>query len=103
VIVIQPRDPPGAAPASFVAPFTIGRRAGPGAALPAGYQIPDVTASVLHCRLAVIAGRWTVEDLGSRGGTWVNGLRVSRVPVRLAKGDVLRVGVTELLVVPDPD
>ena len=41
-------------------------------------------------------GVW-VEDLGSTNGTFVNGARVT-TPRRLGKGDVVRVGQTDLRV-----
>ena len=103
MIVIQPRDPPGAQPASFLGEFTIGRRAAPGIARPAGYQLDDDRAGLLHARISPGAAGWVVTDLGSRRVTLVNGIPVSRsVPVRLQRGDVLTIGATELIVVPDP-
>lgn len=44
-----------------------------------------------HARLVVSAGLATLEDLGSKNGTFVNGLRLS-APVALRDGDELRVG-----------
>jgi adenylate cyclase len=38
----------------------------------------DVKVSRRHARITCRAGRCWVEDLGSRGGTWVNGTAVSR-------------------------
>jgi predicted TIM-barrel fold metal-dependent hydrolase len=45
-------------------------------------------------------GTLVIEDLGSRNGTWVNGVRVQRQ--RLAPGDVIRVGETAFEVVVGP-
>lgn len=43
-----------------------------------------------HARVAVRGGCWTVEDLGSRNGTWVDGTRVERA--RLVAGAEVSVG-----------
>ena len=44
-----------------------------------------------HARLMVASGLATLEDLGSKNGTFVNGIRLSS-PVALRDGDELRVG-----------
>jgi DNA-binding winged helix-turn-helix (wHTH) protein len=44
-----------------------------------------------HARLVVNGGVATLEDLGSKNGTWVNGARVSG-PVTLSNGDAVRLG-----------
>lgn len=44
-----------------------------------------------HARLMVASGLATLEDLGSKNGTFVNGIRLS-APVALRDGDELRVG-----------
>jgi DNA-binding winged helix-turn-helix (wHTH) protein len=44
-----------------------------------------------HARLMVASGLATLEDLGSKNGTFVNGIRL-RAPVALRNGDELRVG-----------
>lgn len=54
--------------------------------------ITHPTVSRRHARLEWDGTRLTVEDLGSSGGTFVNGARVQRA--RLAPGDVLRLGPT---------
>ena len=53
----------------------------------------DPTASGLHAVLERFAAGWTVTDLGSSNGTWVNGERIwaSR---RLRDGDEIRIGQT---------
>lgn len=48
-----------------------------------------------HARLNVAAGLATLEDLGSKNGTFVNGIRLS-APVALRDGDELRVGSVPL-------
>ena len=77
---------------------TIGR--GPGNDIALGW---DSEVSRLHAELECIGGAWTVVDDGlSRGGTWVNGERVTGRR-RLRDGDVVRVGKTLLgLRVPAP-
>jgi len=44
-----------------------------------------------HARLMVASGLATLEDLGSKSGTFVNGVRLT-APVALRDGDELRVG-----------
>jgi len=52
----------------------------------------DAELSRRHARLSRVGDELVIEDLGSRNGTWVNGLRVERH--ELAPGDRVRVGVT---------
>jgi DNA-binding winged helix-turn-helix (wHTH) protein len=49
------------------------------------------TISRRHARVVVAEDRLTVEDLGSKNGTWLNDERVSD-PRALTDGDVLRLG-----------
>jgi len=44
-----------------------------------------------HARLVIASGLATLEDLGSKNGTFVNGIRLS-TPVALRDGDEVRVG-----------
>ena len=45
-------------------------------------QIPDRTVSGRHCRLVPRSGEgWSLEDLGSQGGTRVDGVALSSPPV----------------------
>jgi tRNA A-37 threonylcarbamoyl transferase component Bud32 len=53
--------------------------------------IPDGTVSRYHARLFFHNGQWSIEDLGSSNGTWVNGTRVAR-PTPVQHGDTLRLG-----------
>lgn len=48
-----------------------------------------------HAKITVSGGKITIEDLGSTNGTFVNGIRLARER-RLAPGDVVRVGETDL-------
>jgi DNA-binding NtrC family response regulator len=56
--------------------------------------LPDRAASLQHCRLEPNAGELLVRDLGSRNGTFVNGVRVERALV--SGGAHIRVGRTDL-------
>jgi len=56
----------------------------------------DPTVSHLHAVLERFGGGWTVRDLGSRNGTFVNGQRISGSRA-LRDGDEIRVGETSLL------
>jgi predicted component of type VI protein secretion system len=59
--------------------------------------IPDEQASAHHAALRMIDGELQVEDLGSAGGTWVDGERIDG-PVILRDGATLRVGTTNFIV-----
>jgi DNA-binding NtrC family response regulator len=72
----------------------VGRRAAAGVvAIELG--LPDGRMSTRHARLSRALGRWTLEDLGSKNGTLVDGARVTRRP--LEDGDVIEVGHTFLV------
>jgi len=75
--------------------FTVGRGDGP------DISIDDEFLSSPHALFRLLDGEWVVEDLGSTNGTYVNG-GFKRVygPVRLSKGDRVRIGHTVLTVVP---
>jgi predicted Ser/Thr protein kinase len=53
--------------------------------------IPDGTVSRFHARLFFHNGQWSIEDLQSSNGTWVNGTRIAR-PTPVMHGDNLRLG-----------
>lgn len=55
--------------------------------------IDDVYASDEHAQILPDDGSWSVRDLGSTNGTYLNGAKVTR-PTPLAVGDQLRVGKT---------
>ncbi len=59
-------------------------------------QLTDRTVSRHHARLLPHQGQWTIEDLGSANGTFVNGVRIRR-PRKLQQGDQIRVGSTLLV------
>lgn len=58
--------------------------------------ICDATMSRRHFRIGVEANVWSLDDLGSANGTFVNGRRV--VTSRLGAGDVVRAGSSVMLV-----
>jgi pSer/pThr/pTyr-binding forkhead associated (FHA) protein len=70
---------------------TIGKAEGNDVPLP-----PDATASRLHAVLERYPTGWSVRDLGSRNGTWVNGERAWQER-RLRDGDQLLLGMTRLI------
>lgn len=54
--------------------------------------LPDPSVSRRHAEIVRRAGRWLLTDLGSRGGTYVNSLRVAPdSPTPLATGDEIRI------------
>jgi two-component system cell cycle sensor histidine kinase/response regulator CckA len=57
-----------------------------------GASVDEEDVSRHHARLSVdeATSSWEIEDLTSRNGTWVNGLRITRAPLR--PGDILRLG-----------
>ncbi len=71
-------------------PVTIGR------AHDNDISLDDPSASSLHARIVETPGGEgrTLEDLGSRNGTFLNSRRVDRVP--LVFGDTIRIGVSEI-------
>ena len=57
----------------------------------------DGQVSRVHAVLERLAGSWSVRDVSSRNGTFVNGNRVSG-EARLGAGDELRIGRTRIVV-----
>lgn len=69
-------------------PMAIGRA--PGSVL----RLNDASVSRYHAQLGAVRGdaaHWTLRDLGSANGTWVNGRRVTGA-VRVRPGDQVRFG-----------
>ncbi|MHC4958338.1 MAG: sigma 54-interacting transcriptional regulator [Planctomycetota bacterium] len=60
----------------------------------ADVTVADRNASARHCRIERTGGGFRISDLESQNGTWINGKRVRRKPLRA--GDVIAVGTTEL-------
>ncbi|RMG50972.1 MAG: FHA domain-containing protein, partial [Gammaproteobacteria bacterium] len=55
--------------------------------------VEDATVSGKHAKLTCAAGTWTVEDLGSTNGTFVNGKKVTSQALK--GGDKVRFGKVE--------
>jgi len=55
-------------------------------------QVSDRDVSRSHCRIVWDDVALSVSDMGSGNGTWLNGDRIDKVPLK--DGDVLRVGGT---------
>jgi len=62
----------------------------------AGLRLPDAEISRRHARVRLRGGQAIVEDLGSKNGVRVNGVRTERRAVVLAPGDELTIGETAL-------
>lgn len=59
--------------------------------------LDDDTVSTAHARLEYDAGAWRLVDLGSRNGTFVDGVRLTAdVPTPLNEGAALAFGLVEL-------
>ncbi len=58
-------------------------------------RLADRAASRQHARLAFAQGNWYLQDLGSRGGTYVNGIRVNAIGLK--EGDHIRIGNSEFI------
>ena len=72
--------------------FVIGRQASE-----EGQLGQDAEISRQHARIARSNGTFTIEDLGSTNGTFVNARRISK-PELLSPGDRIQVGTTTLVV-----
>ncbi len=55
-------------------------------------RIDDSAISRRHARISVAGKKASIEDLGSKNGTYVNGKRVENKPVRLSDGDEIQLG-----------
>lgn len=60
-----------------------------------GIQLPDIGVSGFHARIYRGPDGFTLEDLKSRNGTWINGMRVYLAT--LANGDRVHLGQTDLV------
>lgn len=67
-----------------------------GRASDADIVIDDDYSSTRHARVTGSGnGTWTVQDLTSTNGTYVNGVRIT-VPTEVSLGDIIRIGRTQL-------
>lgn len=77
-----------------------GRRMTIGRAVENDITIADPESSAVHAALEPLAGAWSISDLSSRNGTFVNGERVlSERPLR--RGDEIRIGRSRLIYRPE--
>ena len=60
-------------------------------------RLDDLSVSRRHARIAYRQGGYWLSDLGSMGGTWVNGTRLS-APRRITAGEVIDIGLCRLTV-----
>ncbi|MHC4219967.1 MAG: ATP-binding protein [Planctomycetota bacterium] len=56
--------------------------------------LTDTTVSRRHAELTPDNGKWSLRDLDSSNGTFINGEPISRDPVELSPGDQIRCGST---------
>ena len=90
VVLTSPALEPGEVLAVDTQSFTLGRAAANDVPLPG-----DEYASGRHARVEPRRDGVWIEDIGSTNGTFVNGIRLTRER-RLAAGDVVRIGETDL-------
>lgn len=69
-------------------PFVIGRSSD------SQLQLNDAHVSRKHAELIADGAAWRIRDLGSRGGTFVNDVKVDAIALK--PGDKIRIGDTEL-------
>jgi pSer/pThr/pTyr-binding forkhead associated (FHA) protein len=61
-------------------------------------QLADLSVSRKHARIAYKQGAYWLSDVGSMGGTWVDGAKLA-APRRVAPGQTIDIGVCRLVVV----
>ena len=61
-------------------------------------QLADLSVSRKHARIAYRQGAYWLSDLGSMGGTWVDGAKLA-APRRIAAGQTIDIGLCRLVVV----
>lgn len=60
-------------------------------------NLPDISVSRSHARIAVFKERTYLQDLGSRFGTFLNEEKLKSDPVVLSDGDRIRLGYKAIL------
>jgi hypothetical protein len=60
-------------------------------------QLADLSVSRKHARIAYKQGAYWLSDLGSMGGTWVDGAKLA-APRRVASGQTIDIGLCRLVV-----
>ena len=61
-------------------------------------QLADLSVSRKHARIAYKQGAYWLSDLGSMGGTWIDGTKLA-APRRVAAGQTIDIGLCRLTVV----
>ena len=61
----------------------------------ADIRLPDLSVSRYHAMLNVTDGKWTINDIGSKSGVYVNGELIQHA--RLHDGDVIMLGNRRLV------
>jgi len=62
----------------------------------ADIRIPDMSVSRYHALLTVTNGVWTITDIGSKSGVYVNGNLVKQI--RLHENDIIKLGKRKLTI-----
>jgi hypothetical protein len=61
-------------------------------------QLADLSVSRKHAKIAYKQGAFWLSDLGSMGGTWIDGTKLA-APRRVATGQIIDIGLCRLTVV----
>ena len=61
-------------------------------------QLADLSVSRKHARITFKQGAYWLSDLGSMGGTWIDGAKLA-APRRVAAGQTIDIGLCRLVVV----
>src|SRR5207248_9435780 len=61
-------------------------------------QLPDLSVSRKHARITYKQGAYWLSDLGSMGGTWIDGAKLA-APRRVATGQTIDIGLCRLVVI----
>jgi hypothetical protein len=61
-------------------------------------QLADLSVSRKHARITFKQGAYWLSDLGSMGGTWIDGAKLA-APRRVATGQTIDIGLCRLVVV----
>ena len=61
----------------------------------ADVRIPDLSVSRYHAVMTVVDGVWTITDMGSKSGVYVNGVSVKQK--KLKENDIITLGNRKLV------
>lgn len=62
----------------------------------ANIRLMDMSVSRYHALLTVCNGVWTIKDIGSKSGIYINGSRVKQA--RLCENDIIKLGKYKLTI-----